>query len=70
LNAGGIVYVWGNSATLFGKAIYASTDGPKEYKISLARTGKVIQLKMVTEVTGSSSSLVNTTLLTKQGKIR
>ena len=46
------------------------TDGPKEYKISLARTGKVIQLKMVTEVTGSSSSLVNTTLLTKQGKIR
>ena len=70
LNAGGIIYVWGNSATLFGKAIYASTDGPKEYKISLARTGKVIQLKMVTEVTGSSSSLVNTSLLTKQGKIR
>ena len=70
VNTGGIIFLYGNSQTLYGAATYAATGGPEEHKVSLARTGKVIQLKMVTEVTGNYSSLGNTTLLTKQGKIR
>jgi len=65
-----ITYLWGSAASLYGAAKYAPADGPKEYTLPLARTGKVIRLKMVTEVSGNYSSLVNTTFLTKQGKIR
>ena len=70
LTSSGNIYLYGKTASLFGIATYASSEGPKEYKVSLARTGKVIRLKMSIEVNGNYSSLVNTTLLTKQGKIR
>tara|TARA_R110002073_G_scaffold121345_2_gene263777 strand:+ start:14204 stop:15850 length:1647 start_codon:yes stop_codon:yes gene_type:complete len=70
LTNSGTVYLYGQPDALFGTAIYASTTGPQEYRIPLGRTGKVIRLKLVTTVSGNSSSLVNTTLLTKQGKIR
>jgi len=63
-------YLYGKLASLFGVAKYASSVGPKEYKVALGRTGKTIRLKMITEVNGNYSSLVNTMLLTKQGKIR
>lgn len=70
LTTQGTTYLYGKTNALYGTAIYASADGPQEYRVPLARTGKVIRLKMVTEVNGNYSSLVNTTLLTKQGKIR
>ena len=50
--------------------IYGASAGPKDYKVSLGRTGKVIKLKMDTTVEGHYSSLTDATLLTKQGKIR
>ena len=65
-----ITYLWGSSASLYGAAKYAPAAGPKEYKVPLARTGKTIRIKMTFEVKGNYSSLVNTTLLTKKGKIR
>jgi hypothetical protein len=65
-----IVFLFGNASSLWGAAKYAPAASPREYRIPLARTGKVIRLKMVTEVNGFYSSLVNTILLTKQGKIR
>ena len=49
---------------------YGASAGPKDYKVSLGRTGKVIKLKMDTTVEGHYSSLTDATLLTKQGKIR
>ena len=49
---------------------YGAAAGPKDYKVSLGRTGKVIKLKMDTTVEGHYSSLTDATLLTKQGKIR
>ena len=49
---------------------YGAASGPKDYKVSLGRTGKVIKLKMDTTVEGHYSSLTAATLLTKQGKIR
>lgn len=70
LTSSGNVYLYGKLNSLFGTSTYTSPEGPKEYKVSLARTGKVIRLKMTVEVNGNYSSLVNTTLLTKQGKIR
>jgi len=70
LTSSGNIFLYGKTASLFGTATYASAEGPREYKVSLARTGKVIRLKMTVEVNGNYSSLVNTTLLTKQGKIR
>tara|TARA_R110002020_G_scaffold461784_1_gene680889 strand:+ start:1872 stop:3527 length:1656 start_codon:yes stop_codon:yes gene_type:complete len=65
-----ITFLYGSSSSLYGKAKYAPIAGPREYKVPLARTGKNIRIKMVVEVNGHHSSLINTTLLTKQGKIR
>jgi len=65
-----ITYLWGSSSSLYGAAKYAPAAGPKEYKVPLARTGKTIRIKMTFEVKGNYSSLINTTLLTKKGKIR
>ena len=70
LTTDAISYLWGSAAALYGAAKYAPAEGPKEYTLPLARTGKVIRIKLLTEVKGHYSSLVNTTLLTKQGKIR
>lgn len=70
LAASGTISLWGDVTSLYGSAKYGASEGPNEYKIALGRTGKVIKLKMVTEVNGNYSSLNNTTLLTKQGKIR
>ena len=66
----GAISLWGDVTTLYGAAKYGASEGPNEYKVALGRTGKVIKLKMVTEVNGNYSSLNNTILLTKQGKIR
>jgi len=70
LSTTGNIYLYGKLNSLYGAAKYASPEGPKEYKVSLGRTGKTIRIKMATEVNGNYSSLVNTMLLTKQGKIR
>tara|TARA_R110002110_G_scaffold401124_1_gene617856 strand:- start:3278 stop:5158 length:1881 start_codon:yes stop_codon:yes gene_type:complete len=56
--------------SLYDTAKYGAAAGPKDYKVSLGRTGKVIKLKMNTTVEGHYSSLTAATLLTKQGKIR
>lgn len=61
---------YGAADSLYGVSKFTSKVGPVEYKIPLGRTGKVIKMKMVTEVVGDYSSLVSMTLLTKQGKIR
>ncbi len=63
-------YLYGSSDSLYGSALYAPAATPREYNAPLARAGKVIRLKMTTEVNGNYSSLINTTLLTKQGKVR
>ena len=70
LAASGTISLWGDVTSLYGEAKYGAAEGPNEYKVALGRTGKVIKLKMVTQVNGNYSSLNNTTLLTKQGKIR
>jgi len=62
--------LYGASTSLYGTAKFSSKIGPAEYKVPLSRTGKVVRLKMITEVVGDFSSLVSTTLLTKQGKTR
>ena len=62
--------LYGASTSLYGTAKFTKKIGPSEYKIPLARTGKVVKFKMITEVVGDFSSLVSATLLTKQGKTR
>ena len=63
-------FLYGAANSLYGAAKYAPSAGPKEYKVSLARTGKTIRIKMTFDVAGHYSSLINRTLLTKQGKAR
>lgn len=70
ITGGGSISLWGSSGSLYGTSKYSSTLGPVEYKVPLGRTGKVIQLRVTTEVAGFYSSLVDTNLTTKQGKIR
>ena len=61
---------YGDLASQYNVSKFTSKVGPIEYKIPLGRTGKVIKFKMVTSVVGDYSSLVSTTVLTKQGKVR
>ena len=70
LSSDSIFYLYGAANSLYGIAKYAPTSGPKEYKVSLARTGKTLRIKMTFDVKGRYSSLINLTLLTKQGKTR
>ena len=70
LSSDSIFYLYGSSSSLYGAAKYAPTSGPKEYKVSLARTGKTLRIKMTFDVKGRYSSLINLTLFTKQGKTR
>jgi len=62
--------LYGASSSLYSVSKFASKVGPVEYKVPLGRTGKVIKMRMITEVVGDFSSLVSATLLTKQGKTR
>jgi hypothetical protein len=62
--------LYGATDSLYSVSKFASKVGPVEYKVPLGRTGKVIKMKMITEVVGDFSSLVSATLLTKQGKTR
>jgi len=62
--------LYGDATSLYGTSKFAAKIGPADYKIPLSRTGKVLKLKMITEVVGDFSSLVSTTLLTKKGKTR
>ena len=70
LSSDSIFYLYGAASSLYGAAKYAPTSGPKEYKVSLARTGKTLRIKMTFDVKGRYSSLINLTLFTKQGKTR
>lgn len=61
--------LYGASSSQYGTSKFSAQVGPAEYKVPLARSGKVVKMKMITEVVGDFSSLVSTTLLTKQGKM-
>ena len=75
LTSDAVNYLYGagpssSQASLYGKATYAATAGPKEYKVPLARTGKTFRIKMTFEVKGNYSSLITSNLLAKKGKVR
>ena len=70
LTSDAVKFLYGAANSLYGAAKYAPAASPREYRVSLARAGKTIRLKMTFDVTGHYSSLINTTLLTKQGKVR
>ena len=75
LTSDAVNYLYGagpssSQASLYGKATYAATSGPTEYKVPLARTGKTFRIKMTFEVKGNYSSLITSNLLAKKGKVR
>jgi hypothetical protein len=75
LTSDAVNYLYGagpssSQASLYGKATYAATSGPREYKVPLARTGKTFRIKMTFEVKGNYSSLITSNLLAKKGKVR
>ena len=49
---------------------YAGTFQPKEYKLNLTKSAKVLRMEMRGTVKGFKASLQNMTIWAKQGKIR
>jgi len=49
---------------------YAGTFQPKEYRLSLAKSAKVLRMEMVGTINGFKASLQNMIIWAKQGKIR
>ena len=68
--SGGTTYVYGGTGSLFGSAKYATSGKPIEYKISMGKSAKEVQIEMTGSVKGYKASLQNMTLLAKAGKIR
>jgi len=70
LTSDATTYLWGDQTSLYGIAKYAPAASPRQYRVPLARTGRVIRIKMTTEVKGKASTLITAVLLSKLGKIR
>jgi len=68
--AGGTSYLWGGSASLYGAAKYAPAYHPREYKVSLSKSAKVLRLEIIQTVRGFKAALQNMIVWAKQGKIR
>jgi len=68
--SGGTTYVYGGTGSLFGSAKYATSGKPIEYKISMGKSAKEVQIEMTGSVKGYKASLQNMTLLAKAGKVR
>jgi len=70
LSAGGTSSRWGATGAIWGVARYSASEQPKEYKLSLSKSAKVLRLGMSGTVSGFKPSLQNMIVWAKQGKIR
>lgn len=66
----GSASLYGSSASLFGTAKYAPLFFPKEYRVNMSKSAKVVQIEMINVVNGFKGSLQSMTVLAKEGKIR
>ena len=70
LGSGASVARWGTSTAIWGTSRFSASEQPKEYKLSLAKSAKVLRLGMTGTVKGFKPSLQNMIVWAKQGKIR
>lgn len=68
--AEGAIALFGSSTSLFGNSKFAPLFFPKEYKVNLSKSAKVLQIEMVTTVKGFKGALQSMTVIAKGGKIR
>jgi len=61
---------WGAATSIWGTATYGGSAKPKEYKLSLSKSAKVLRMEMRGTVKGYKASLQNMIIWAKQGKIR
>ena len=70
LASGGSVARWGTSTSIWGVSRFSASEQPKEYKLSLSKSAKVLRLGMNGTVSGFKPALQNMIVWAKQGKIR
>lgn len=70
LGSGASVARWGTTSSKWGVSRFSKSEQPKEYKLSLSKSAKVLRLGMTGTVNGFKPSLQNMIVWAKQGKIR
>jgi hypothetical protein len=70
LSSGATVARWGTSTAIWGVSRFSASEQPKEYKLSLSKSAKVLRLGMTGTVNGFKPALQNMIVWAKQGKIR
>ena len=66
----GTVSLFGSATSLYGSSKYAPIFFPKEYRINMSKSAKVLQIEMINLIKGFKGSLQSMTVLAKEGKIR
>ena len=66
----GNIALFGAATSLYGVSKFAPLFYPKEYKVNLSKSAKVLQIEMITTVNGFKGALQSMTVLAKGGKIR
>lgn len=68
--ASGGTSLFGSATSLFGASKYAPVFFPKEYRLNMSKSAKVVQIEMINIINGFKGSLQSITILAKEGKIR
>lgn len=68
--AEGPIALYGGSASLYGTSKFSPLFFPKEYRMNLSKSAKVLQIAITTTVKGFKGSLQSLSVLAKGGKIR
>ena len=66
----GATAVYGSSSSLFGTSKYSPLFFPREYRVNMSKSAKVVQIEMINLINGYKGSLQSMTVLAKEGKIR
>ena len=68
--ASGTTALFGSPTSLFGSSKFAPIFFPKEYRLNMSKSAKVVQIEMINLIKGFKGSLQSMTILAKEGKIR
>lgn len=68
--ASGAIALFGVATSLFGVSKFAPLFYPKEYRLNMSKSAKVVQVEMTTTVKGFKGALQSMSILAKGGKIR
>lgn len=66
----GSASLYGASSTLYSSSKFAPLFFPKEYRVNMSKSAKVVQIEMINVIKGYKGSLQSMTVLAKEGKTR